>query len=300
MTLTITPWLPSDHGNHEAFIERCGRVSHRSEKKITATSHLNFMKRVVMLRRDHSVAEHAAFRVRTNTELASDARLLRLLKDNPFVRWIDESGGRRTLLVNGRHAVEMVEKLPADRSTLEHGILRALEKFLPTITEGVFGTLRSGFYPISAEPAHVYYPGAHPDLTVATYFVKGVSRVTEVQDVRHRLRNYTVMSGRTVDVRDQPFVFPTGDPTVIEKDFVKLARECYGRLVDELKMKPEDARYFLPLGFSTEMVVTATLSVWKLWLSLRLGRGAQHEIREEAALIRDDLKTRFPELMEGV
>lgn len=299
MSITIERWWPTLFGGYEQMIERCGRVSHRSETKIHPKSYEDFMKRVVMLRRDHSVAEHVAFRVRTNTNLASDSALLGLIKVNPFVRWIDEPGGRRTLLLNGRHVIELGEVPVGDRSDLVDGILSGFRNILPTLTDGVaFGKMF--FCPIAIDSAHATGAGAHPDTTVATYFIKGISRVTEVQDVRHRMRSYTVMSGRTVDVRTQPFVFPTDDPTVAERDFVESARQFYGHLRDDLKMKAEDARYYIPQGFATEMVVTASVSIWKLWLGLRLGKGAQWEIRSEAGQIRDDLVERFPEWMEGV
>lgn len=305
MPIEITPWSPQEFPSFEAFIERCGRVSHRSEKKTTPTSYINFMKKVVLLRRDHSVAEHAAFRVRTNTTLATDAALLDILKCNPFVRWVDEAGGRRTLLINARQVIEFLEIPPASRSDLIAGILQNFRPILPTLTAGLDDESgRSYFYPISVESAHEASP--HDDLTVATYFIKGISRVTEVQDVRHRMRSYTVMSGRTVDVEHQPFVHPPSIQSSEEaytrsQTLVRACRDHYRwLLLSNPAMKKEDARYYLPGGLSTEMAVTAPLSVWKLWISLRTPNGAQWEIREEAGLIRDDLVKRFPEQMEGV
>lgn len=122
---------------------------------------------------------------------------------------------------------------------------------------------------------------------MATFEVSGISRACANQFTRHRLASFVQESQRYVDVRGRALVRP---PTLSDEDWAK-ARELYAQAValyEELLARgvpKEDARFVLPIGAETRLVVTANFREWRHILSLRLDKTAQWEIRELARRI---------------
>ena len=119
-----------------------------------------------------------------------------------------------------------------------------------------------------------------------TFAVEGVSRVTTHQLVRHRLASYSQQSQRYVAMSGQTCIVP---PSVLNNEkahalFMKQiedAWKCYKELVD-LGISKEDARFILPHGTETRLVMTMNARELHHFFSLRLCRRAQWEIRELA------------------
>ena len=284
--MEVQLWTPAQttQNNPERFIERCARVAYRSEEKMTDDSYKGFIERVVVKNRDHSVCEHAAYVV--DYIGLTPEKLLRLLAINPLIPWWGLRDGYR-LLINGRQALELANSLEA----VALPILRSLQGYFPTLLadntwiDNGYDDL--GF--LYTHPAHTPLPSEYgtSDHTLMTFFIKGVSRVTETQWVRHRRMSFTVMSGRGVDVREQGVVIPpTFEPlkNTFPNDYeaikftIERCKGTYAQLRDFHKIPRQDARYLQPQGTATEMVVSSTVTWWNYFWGLRSVKPAQWEV----------------------
>ncbi|RLD98552.1 MAG: FAD-dependent thymidylate synthase [Aquificota bacterium] len=119
-----------------------------------------------------------------------------------------------------------------------------------------------------------------------TFGIEGVSRVTTHQLVRHRIASYSQKSQRYVAEGAFEYILP---PTVGEKKEARelfervmdTCREAYNRLLD-MGVPKEDARYLLPSGCETKIIVTMNARELLHFFSLRCCRRAQWEIRAMA------------------
>ena len=118
---------------------------------------------------------------------------------------------------------------------------------------------------------------------VVSFAIENVSRVTEIQLVRHRLASYSIRSGRYVNLSDCSCIVPE---SVEEWDeagmFFREAVDSvalYNTLTD-CGIKGEDARYILPQGMATNLVMTMNLREFSHACQLRRCARAQKEIRE--------------------
>jgi thymidylate synthase (FAD) len=124
-----------------------------------------------------------------------------------------------------------------------------------------------------------------------TFSIEGVSRVTTHQLVRHRLASYSQRSQRYVKDADNNCVMP---PSIAVKEeaaerFQYVTDWClkeYNKLL-EMGIPKEDARYLLPHGMESSIVVTMNARALLHFFELRLAPGAQWEIKELAHRMRD-------------
>lgn len=129
----------------------------------------------------------------------------------------------------------------------------------------------------------------------ATWRVEGISRACSHQLVRHRVASYSQQSQRYCRM-DQgyeavtpPSVVRDGRAADVYKALFRGAFEAYVGLL-ELGVPPEDARYVLPQGGETELVVTMNAREFMHFLDLRTAKEAQWEIRDLAHAMKDALK----------
>jgi thymidylate synthase (FAD) len=118
----------------------------------------------------------------------------------------------------------------------------------------------------------------------ATFRVLGASRVFTHEMVRHRFVSPSQQSQRYVNEADSEVVVP---PSVAADDE---ARAVFDRLVAEtqegysklraLGVPREDARYLLPGGVVSEIVLSANLREWRHVFEVRCHPRAHWEIRE--------------------
>ena len=137
----------------------------------------------------------------------------------------------------------------------------------------------------------------------ATFLVEGMSRAAANQLTRHRLASFVQESQRFVDVRDRGLVRP---PSFTEAQWERAralhreAVELYGGLIAQ-GVPREDARYVLPIGTETRLVVSANFREWRHIIKLRGSSAAQWEIRRFAAevlrILREHAPTVFRDLM---
>jgi len=120
----------------------------------------------------------------------------------------------------------------------------------------------------------------------ATFRVKGASRVFTHEMVRHRLMSPSQESQRYVHYGTRkPFevVLPeTVAGTEFESRYFEVSGECY-RLYQEMVdagVPKEDARYILPNGITSEIVVTANFRELRHIFTVRTAERAHWEIRK--------------------
>ena len=118
-----------------------------------------------------------------------------------------------------------------------------------------------------------------------TFSVEGVSRSLTHQLVRHRVASFSQQSQRYVSLNEPTFVVPH---TVEEdEECMRVYREtmdtiwkAYNKLAE--KIPPEDARYVLPNGCTTNITITMNARELLHFFRLRCCNRAQWEIREMA------------------
>ncbi|MCG3108727.1 Flavin-dependent thymidylate synthase [Metallosphaera sp. J1] len=132
--------------------------------------------------------------------------------------------------------------------------------------------------------------------SVYTFSVEGISRVASHQLVRHRIASYTQMSHRFAKPKDE-FYRPVVPPSFKDSSaFEKVYQEYLHAL--ESGVPEEDARYVLPNGVNTNLVVTMNARELYNFFGLRLCSRAQWEIRAVAWLMLDEVKKVHPLLFK--
>lgn len=132
----------------------------------------------------------------------------------------------------------------------------------------------------------------------ATFLIEGISRACANQLTRHRLASFVQESQRYVDVRDRALPWP---PSFPEEAWQK-ARDLYARalaLYEELVasgVPKEDARFVLPIGAETRLVMTANFREYLTIFRLRISPAAQWEIRDVCARMLVALAARAPNI----
>ena len=119
-----------------------------------------------------------------------------------------------------------------------------------------------------------------------TFEIKGVSRVLLAQLTRHRIASFTVKSQRYVDHSDVAIHMPA---SIAQDDKARdiylrtagAANKAYRDLL-EMGIPKEDARYILPQGITTDLIMTMNARELHHFFSLRCCNRAQAEIRELA------------------
>jgi thymidylate synthase (FAD) len=116
-----------------------------------------------------------------------------------------------------------------------------------------------------------------------TFAADGLSRVASHQLVRHRIASFSQQSQRYVKVSAPQAVAPPSVSAIPEAAAIfasqlKSAAEAYERLIS-LGVPKEDARFILPHGAPTSLIMTMNAREMHHFFSLRLCRRAQWEIR---------------------
>ncbi len=118
-----------------------------------------------------------------------------------------------------------------------------------------------------------------------TFGIDGLSRVASHQLVRHRVASFNQQSQRYVKMNDDVIIPPSvernDDAKKIFLEAARTAQNAYMKLV-EMGIPKEDARFLLPHGYSTRLVMTMNARELHHFFGLRLCRRAQWEIHELA------------------
>jgi len=135
-----------------------------------------------------------------------------------------------------------------------------------------------------------------------TFSVEGISRACSHQLVRHRMASYSQQSQRYVHLKEPKFVTPsslTSQPEVRARfqEMVKKAHQFYQEMV-KAGIPMEDARYILPGGMQTNLVMTMNARELLHAASLRLCVRSQWEIVELFEKIKAEVNRVAPTIGE--
>lgn len=129
----------------------------------------------------------------------------------------------------------------------------------------------------------------------ASFRIEGISRSCLAQLTRHRMASFSVMSQRYCtnkggDWYVMPQSFTDNGEEVMFEAAMDRAKRDYLHAIDKGIIKPEDARFLLPEATKTNLVMTINARSLMNFLSLRLDKSAQWEIRELANAMVQALK----------
>jgi thymidylate synthase (FAD) len=149
----------------------------------------------------------------------------------------------------------------------------------------------------------------HASMTVR---FSDVSRAFTHEMVRHRLASFSQESTRYVKQNDLHFVMPPdkdskelvftnewGEMGITLSEYIEVMEDFYTALLNA-GWKPEDARQFLPIGTTSEIVVTANLREWRLIFKLRCSKRAHWEIRTVMRKLLAKCINEWPSLFEDL
>ena len=138
-----------------------------------------------------------------------------------------------------------------------------------------------------------------------TFAIDGVSRVTEIHLIRHRLASFSIQSGRYVKRGDAAYRIPPkirtlADKKLLEKYLKHLenSQELYNELIDA-GIPAEDARFCQPQSVQVKIVMTMNARELLHFFSVRSCTRAQWEVREVAKQMLDLVKGVAPIIFEN-
>lgn len=284
--------LVKENGIHHAFAEYAARVCYKSTNR-AGTSKAFVQKLIDSNHMD--VFEHSDF-----------GFWLEGYKEQLFHRYIwnfSPEDGSDELLVTGSSRVfyELMKNGMLDEWQVNHLKLRfpalfgqykerdtALEYTSVSIEPitSVFGMkvyLLGGFgYQHSGDKSF-----GGPLITRATWLIEGVSRNMTHQLVRHRQLSFSQESQRYVSAGKGGWDIVTPIAIVdhkLEKEYIDHyvnSMELYDKLY-KAGVKKEDARYVLPSGITSRLVVSGPITGLEHFFEQRIDTAAQWEIRDAA------------------
>lgn len=131
----------------------------------------------------------------------------------------------------------------------------------------------------------------------ATFHVSGISRTCSHQFVRSKFLDFLQRSQRYCNESETQFVVPNTDMAALITDSYQASLDTYNKLI-EAGVKKEDARFVLPNGGTTELVVTGNFQAWLDFIKLRADTHAQWEIRQVAKEINNKLSEHAPGIFD--
>ncbi|MCT4592632.1 MAG: FAD-dependent thymidylate synthase [Candidatus Gracilibacteria bacterium] len=134
-----------------------------------------------------------------------------------------------------------------------------------------------------------------------TFSISGVSRVTEVQLVRHRMASYSIKSGRYNKTHTDYVIPPVIKNNPKAQEIIERYNQNLDQTINDLKelgFKSEDVRFFTPQGTKTNIVLTMNARELLHFFEKRLCTRAQWEIRMLAVKMLEVVKPICPEIFE--
>ena len=125
----------------------------------------------------------------------------------------------------------------------------------------------------------------------AVFFIDGISRVATHQLIRHSSLNFSQRSQRYVKEDNNFTIIPPSISNNTQtkgllKMIDKVAQDTYNILVNTYKIKREDARFILPSGRKTTIVVSGNLNWINDFIEKRDNIHSQWEIRNIASIMK--------------
>ena len=118
----------------------------------------------------------------------------------------------------------------------------------------------------------------------ATFMVEDISRICSHQFVRSKHLDFLQRSQRYCNEGEVKIILPPSikgeNKTIFETVYAELT-QVYKDLIAK-GVKKEDARFILPQGTTTELLVVGNFQAWYDFIKLRSGKEVQWEIRAVA------------------
>jgi len=307
-------------------LEQAGRVCYKSEDKITEDSAEKFIK--MLIRRGHeSVLEHTRLCFSISSPLFRDMsdlyiHLYELTKSEVVGVEITGQGNTVYLSLNMRSLRDAL-RIFGLKNPLVQELANAVNEKYPIFTEDLF---LKKLYKTRPRNIHILSNidvfNALPPLEAAKHINASVQvicdRGVSHEIVRHRVFSFSQESTRYVKYNgDMEFILPPwvdirpgsyADALDIDNSIdinsriwatsVYTAAATYAMLTGDEGWKPEQARSVLPNSLKTELVMSATLSNWKHFFSLRAAKPAHPQMRELAYPMLDEFTEMYPTVFQ--
>jgi thymidylate synthase (FAD) len=131
----------------------------------------------------------------------------------------------------------------------------------------------------------------------ATFLIEDISRICSHQFVRSKHLDFLQRSQRYCNEEETNVVIPESISKYGVQDFVYNAQILYENLIKN-GVKKEDARFILPQGTTTELLVVGNFQAWYDFIKLRSGKEVQWEIRAVAHEINRQLHSIAPNIFK--
>jgi thymidylate synthase (FAD) len=173
-------------------------------------------------------------------------------------------------------------------------------KNLAMVEREVKPLLYREYSPNGIQKVEVYLlGGTYKGFGYFVFYINGISRIATHQLVRHTALNFSQRSQRYATERENYSVVPPSFSENAKELFRSLdntANNLYRIFTEDLKIPKEDARFILPHGRRTTIVVSAP-TPWLLdFLRKRTEKAAQWEIRNLALTMKELLKKELPKV----
>ena len=141
----------------------------------------------------------------------------------------------------------------------------------------------------------------HVSVGVRIFCDRGVSH----ELVRHRLASYSQESPRYCNYGKDKFggeiscIQPTFELLQRDLDLLTLIEQHYLDAV-ESRLTPQEARYFLPNGLKTEVVMTCNVREWRHVFAMRTSPKAHPQIRELMVDMLEEFQAQIPIIFDDL
>jgi len=129
----------------------------------------------------------------------------------------------------------------------------------------------------------------------ATFLIEDISRICSHQFVRSKHLDFLQRSQRYCNEEETNMVMPKSISNLKTENHIANAYELYKNLIAD-GVKKEDARFILPQGTTTELLVVGNFQAWYDFIKLRSGKEVQWEIRAVAHEINRQLHNIAPNI----
>lgn len=129
----------------------------------------------------------------------------------------------------------------------------------------------------------------------ATFLIEGISRICSHQFVRSKHLDFLQRSQRYCNEGATDVIVPESLQNDMVLEHMSDSIKMYENLIAN-GVKKEDARFILPQGTTTELLVVGNFQAWYDFIKLRSGKEAQWEIRTVAHEINRQLHSIAPNI----
>jgi thymidylate synthase (FAD) len=138
----------------------------------------------------------------------------------------------------------------------------------------------------------------HEKVSVRIVCDRGVTH----EIVRHRLASYAQESTRYCNYGNTDIKFIIPSDFEFDQNDIALLKDIEAHYNYCLKIgrKPQQARYFLPNGLKTEIVMTANLREWRHFFKLRAAKEAHPDMRAIARPMLEKFKYLIPIVFDDI